>query len=442
MSPSKPFHLAPKFEIALDGRVVEDGEAIDDRGGLADFLDDVVGIELEVLLVAHGQDDRVDVLERDRNVLRNAKVLEFFLVAEEPRPGISHAGIRVLRFEFPPMLHVGVVDTKLSAHFGELAHDELGAAVARVANVFAVRSAEHEDLGRRYGAVQVTQGVAGHLAHAKGAGVVDIDGRGRDFKDIVFPAEDMFVRPHAEAAVFGQAVTADAGAWENHVAVRGTDLDGLDDLAEVHAVLLGKEAPFVEKCEDGGAVAVLHDLCGLGFDGAVEHGEGELLRVKDFGEEFRDPFLGFLVDAAAHAPEVADALDIFAAGHYPFVTVRQKRLGGDAAFFKNLFHDGVGHLFGGAGRYRGFDEHERGSRDTFGNGMQRLFQRFHVGAASLEVAERFLEVVALHVDDNDVGELEGVFGERGDERLFIEDAALDHGVDFGVFGLDGGYSPV
>jgi len=80
---------------------------------------------------------------------------------------------------------------------------------------------------------------------------------------------------------------------------------------------------------------------------------------------------------------------------------------------------------------------ERGSRDTFGNGMQRLFQRFHVGAASLEVAERFLEVVALHVDDNDVGELEGVFGERGDERLFIEDAALDHGVDFGVFGLDG-----
>jgi hypothetical protein len=65
MSPSKALYLAAKFEVAFDGRVVEDGEAIDDRRWFADFLDNVVGIELEVLLVAHGEDDRVHVLERD-----------------------------------------------------------------------------------------------------------------------------------------------------------------------------------------------------------------------------------------------------------------------------------------------------------------------------------------------------------------------------------------
>lgn len=61
------------------------------------------------------------------------------------------------------MLHVGVVDDDFPAHFGELSHDDLRAAVAGIPHILLVRGAEEGDLG----------GVAFH-ADAGGSGKTDL----------------------------------------------------------------------------------------------------------------------------------------------------------------------------------------------------------------------------------------------------------------------------
>ncbi len=62
---------------------------------------------------------------------------------------------------------------------------------------------------------------------------------------------DVPVGPEAQTAIFGQAVAADTGPGKYDVAVGGPNLDGLDHLDEVDAVSLRKEAPLVEKRQDG-----------------------------------------------------------------------------------------------------------------------------------------------------------------------------------------------
>ena len=105
---------------------------------------------------------------------------------------------------------------------------------------------------------------------------------GRDLEHLVavLEAEDVLVGPVAQAAVLGQAVAADAGAGEDHVAVRGPHLDGLDDLDQVDAVALGEEAPLVQERQDRRAVGVLDDLGGLRLDGPVHDRQRELLGVE------------------------------------------------------------------------------------------------------------------------------------------------------------------
>ena len=127
------------------------------------------------------------------------------------------------------------------------------------------------------------------------ASVVDVDGQRRDLEHVVLEAEDVLVGPHAEAAVLGQAVAADARAGEHHVAVGRPHLDGLDHLDDVDAVALGEQAPLVEEGEDRGAVAVLDDLGRLRLDGPVEHGERELVGVEDLVQELHDPCLAALL---------------------------------------------------------------------------------------------------------------------------------------------------
>jgi len=88
----------------------------------------------------------------------------------------------------------------------------------------------------------------------QGAGVVDVNGQRGYLEDVVFKAHQFLIRPHAKAAVFGQAVAADTGAGEDHVGVRGANFDGLDHFDQVNAVAFGEQAPFVEEGQDGGSV--------------------------------------------------------------------------------------------------------------------------------------------------------------------------------------------
>jgi len=186
--------------------------------------------------------------------------------------------------------------------------------------------------------------------------VVDVDGGRRDAEVLVGEAHEVTVGPHPQAAVLGQAVAADARAREDHVGVRGPHPDGADDLDQVHPVLLAEGAPLVQEGQDGGAVAVLHDLGRLALNGPVEHGERELLHVEHLGEELLHPGPALVVDAAAHTPEVADGPHVVPARHDPLVAVSQQRLGVGAAPGEGPLHDGVRDVLGGAGRNGGLDE--------------------------------------------------------------------------------------
>ena len=63
MAAAEALHLAAEFEIAADLRVVQDAEAVDDGDGAAGHFDDLVGIELQIGLVADGQDHRIGPLQ-------------------------------------------------------------------------------------------------------------------------------------------------------------------------------------------------------------------------------------------------------------------------------------------------------------------------------------------------------------------------------------------
>jgi len=226
-----------------------------------------------------------------------------------------------LLLQFPPVLHVGVVDDDFRTHFGELSHHYLRAAVARVAHVLPVGGAEDGDLRGGDDLPHVPKGVPDELRDVEGAGIVDVDRHRRDLEDVVLEAHQGLVGPDAEAPVLGEAVAADPRAGKDHVGMGRADLDRFDHLDQVHAVALGEEAPFVQEGEGRGAVGVLHDLARFALDGAVEDGQRELLDVQDLGEELHDLFLRRFVDPAADPPEVADGGDVLPAGHDSFVGV-------------------------------------------------------------------------------------------------------------------------
>ena len=98
----------------------------------------------------------------------------------------------------------------VGAHLGEFAHDDLRAAVAGVAHVFAVGGAQQEHFGGGDRLAHVAQRVAHQLRGVQRAGVVDVNGQGGDLEDVILEPKDVPVGPNAQPAVFGQAIAADA----------------------------------------------------------------------------------------------------------------------------------------------------------------------------------------------------------------------------------------
>ena len=60
----------------------------------------------------------------------------------------------------------------------------------------------------------------------------------------------------------------------------------------------------------------------------------------------------------------------------------------------------------------------------------------HVRRASAHVAERLLEVIALDIDHDNIGELQRLFRVGGDERLLLLGTARNEQIDLGIFGLN------
>ncbi len=127
---------------------------------------------------------------------------------------------------------------------------------AGIAHILAVACTAEQDFGAGDVAAHVAQGVAGQFGHVQGACIVDVDGGGGNPEEFVavFESQDVFVRPVTQSAVFWQAIAADSGAGEDDIAVGRPHFNGIDDLDEVHAIALGKQAPFVEESQDCGAV--------------------------------------------------------------------------------------------------------------------------------------------------------------------------------------------
>ena len=145
MPPSQSFDLAPQFEIAGDILVVEQAETVDNRRLGADHVGHLVRGQGLVGLVGHGQDDGIGSGQRAGQVLGHPQFAQVFLVAEKPRPTLAGRRVGILLFKLPPVLDVRVVHHHLRAHLSQFAHDHLGAAVAGIAHILAVRGAEHGD---------------------------------------------------------------------------------------------------------------------------------------------------------------------------------------------------------------------------------------------------------------------------------------------------------
>ncbi len=60
MPATQAFYLASQFKIFFDILIIQNAEAVDDGSGSVDPFYDVIRIQIEVILVTHGQDHGID----------------------------------------------------------------------------------------------------------------------------------------------------------------------------------------------------------------------------------------------------------------------------------------------------------------------------------------------------------------------------------------------
>ena len=113
-----------------------------------------------------------------------------------------------------------------------------------------------------------------------------------------------------------------------------------------------------------------------------------------------------------------------------------------AALGEGFFEDRPGDKLGGAGGDGGFDEDQAGGGDFVADGAHGGFQGGHVGLAGFHVAQVALDVVALDVHDDAVGQGEAIAIVGGGEGFGLGDAAADEDVHLGILGFDGGFAAV
>ena len=141
------------------------------------------------------------------------------------------------------MTDIGIVHRYFRARLGEFAQNQFAAAVTRIPHILAVTRTRQQDPRTRDIPAHVAQRVARELRHVQGARVIDINRGGAHLEHAItiLKTQDVLVGPITQPAVFRQAVSADARARKDDVAVRRPDLDGADDFREIHTVTLGED---------------------------------------------------------------------------------------------------------------------------------------------------------------------------------------------------------
>jgi hypothetical protein len=210
MTAAKAFHFASEFKVTTDGSIVQNTETVDDCDRTAGHGDNLIGSEVKIGLMADCEYYGVHTSQCLGKIFLNFHFLQSTLVPKEAGPGMARCGIGILLFQFPPVLHVRIVNNDIT-------------------DVFPIRGAKNGNLGSSDYLAHIAEGITDQLCNVEGTGVVNVDGEGRDLEDIIIEAHEGMISPDTEAAVLGKAVAADAGAREDHVRVSGTDLDGLDD---------------------------------------------------------------------------------------------------------------------------------------------------------------------------------------------------------------------
>ena len=203
------------------------------------------------------------------------------------------------------MVDVRVVDTHVGAHFCEFANDDFRAAVTSVTDVLTIAGAAEQDFSGSDLFAHIAEGIADQFGYVQAASVIDVYCFWCDFENVVLKAEYVLVCPVAESSVFWEAVSANTGAWENHVVVGRAHFYSLDYFYQVNAVSLREQRPLIEECEYCSTVGILDDFCCFRFDWPVHDGQWEVFGVEYFVQELFDPCSCLGVYAGTHPPEIA-----------------------------------------------------------------------------------------------------------------------------------------
>ena len=145
---------------------------------------------------------------------------------------------------------------------------------------------------------------------------------------------------------------------------------------------------------------------------------------------------GLFVNPAAHSPEITDARHIIFARHHSFVAVSKKRIGLYTSLPEYFLHYRIGHLFSCSRCYSCFDQDKRFGRYMFCNYMQRRFKGCHVSLAGTHIPKIFLYIIALNINNNNIGQLQNIISICCDQCFLFIHAPCYHGVNFGVFSLN------
>ena len=112
------------------------------------------------------------------------------------------------------------------------------------------------------------------------------------------------------------------------------------------------------------------------------------------------------------------------------------------ALSKSLLDYGISDVLRGAGRYRGFDQDKAFGSDLFADDPEAVFQCRDIGSSLPNVSERFFLIIALHINDYNVGKREHIIGVGRNKGLLFFHASMYQGGYFRVFGLNGHDPPV
>lgn len=330
---------------------------------------------------------------------------------------------------------VGVVVGDLGAALVEEADDLGGGGFADVVDVGLIGDAEDEDAGVFEGLGVEVEGVGDLIDDVAGHGAVDFAG---EFDEAGGEAELFGFEGEVEG-VDGDAVPAEAWAWEEGVEAEGLGGGGADDApdVDVHGGEEGLE--FVDEGDVDGAVDVFEEFGGLGDLGGVDGDDV----VDGGGVEGVGGAGAGIVEAA---DEARDGLGVEAlsTGVFAFGGEGEEEIGGEGSWARALGkEDGEADFAGGAGVGGGFEDDEGAGLEDAGDHAGGVLDEGEVGL--LVLAEGGGDADADGVAGGEVGGVGG-WGEargagEGLEEVVAEvlevGAALFEEGDFFVVDVEG-----